>query len=194
MKLRTTLIILALLASVGINIGLITHVGDKWREDRSRHNNDQASQTRFPLRNFIDGSCEDGFTVKVGAIEGHLYEAAPNLILNDEQIALADNLILHRAERGCDVRRTRGELREKTRDRPFRNPERARDFIDTLLDVRQGVTEAALEENALQRELLESLSDDQLRSLNLRVLPRLIPGLQAGSGQPQPRGSQQASP
>ncbi len=200
MKRRTTLIALALLASLGINIGLITHIGTDWRQDRSRPQNAEGAEPRFPIRNFVSGSCEEGFSVRTGAVSAHLQEVAPTLRLTADQTVLANNLILHRAERSCDVRQARNALREKTRNRPFRNPERARDFIGSLLDVRQNVTEAALEENALQRELLSSLSDEQLRSLNLRVLPRLIPGLQTGMQQPQApiqpqaRDNQQASP
>lgn len=203
MTLRTSLLVLALLASIGVNIGLATHVGGKWREGRNQMANAEAlrGDQRLPLRDLVSGSCRNGgFTLREGAVEAYVAEVSADLILTPEQLDMAGALILHRAERGCDVRTQRGQLREQMKSRPFRQPDTARAFIGSMLNLRDGLTTAAREEGGLQRQLLESLSDAQLRNLNPRLLPRLIPGLHTGlnTGAPQRRGqsrdNQQASP
>ena len=196
---RTSLLALALLASLGVNIGLATHLGDKWREGRNQQANSEAlrGDARVPMRDFVTGSCREGnFTLREGAVEAYLAEVNASLSLTQEQLDLSGALLLHRAKQGCDVRTRRGTVREQMKSRPLRQPETARAFISAMLDLRDGLTDAAQKQGALQRQLLESLSDGQLRSLNPRLLSRLLPGLDLGSAsrRDQQRGNQQASP
>ena len=196
-------LLLALVASLGINLGLGFHVGSKWRNDRGQTAQQAALPGRFPLTGLTDGTCGHGtLTLNEARLVEHLAALSPDLALEAPQRDLIGQAILARATFGCTLSQTRERLHANAPSQPLQSPKRARAFINEILALRESMATAILQETHIQRELINSFTDDQLATLTPKTLPRVVPGLslreflgQLKSRRDQvPRRSQHASP
>ena len=178
MKRAPLVLILILLASLGVSAGLALHIREEWREDQKARAQYAALPGRLSLTQFIDGDC-DGPTVTLNSarVADHLQEVQEDLDLTAAQSELIGQLILSRVQVGCGLRAQRAEIRAAARQDPLGDPETARPFLQALLGFRQQLTQETLKETAIHRQLLASFSDDQLRAIDARNLPQLVPGL-----------------
>ena len=198
--LRTFFFILGLLASLGINIGLIGHLSFEWRQDHALASERQSAPERLAARSFLDGSCRSGFSIIDGALEVSLAERAPNLTLSPEQLAMTEALLLSWVEKGCELGREKRALAEAFRTRPLQDPARAQTFIQQALAYQARVSENTATQIEQQQALLASFAPEQLAAVPPRLLPTLIPGfslrqvLPRRSEDAHRRASQQASP
>ena len=176
---RTSLILsLALVAALGIAAGLAWHVGSEWHDKRGFERDRQSQPGRFPLGQFINGTCgQEVLTLNEERLATHLETLGAELSLREDQADLIGQLILGRAQIGCELRQGRQDIRQAARSGPLGDPETARPFMEDVLNFRQALTEATLEETRIQRQLLDSFTDEQLSAVNGRNLPRLVPGL-----------------
>lgn len=175
---RTSLtLLLALVASLGIIVGLSVHLSRQWHTQRSMHLETAAGSSRFPSARFVEGECADGLRLRPSALQQHVAILAPELTLSDPQQRLIEDLILSRAETLCAVRAARAALRREPR--PLQSVETARPFLEAVLALRQTLTEATLAETQTQAQLLASLSDAQLSAVPPDRLLQIIPGLSA---------------
>lgn len=198
MKRSILLLSLALIAALGVVFGLSFHVSKEWRDDRKQHQERLEIQGRLPLSALINGTCgKDDLRLNQEAFSAHLQNLGGDLNLREPQAELVRQLILGRAQAGCDLRMRRAEIHQAAQGNPFNNPKTARPFMDSLLDFRQNLTEETLKETQVQRQLLDSLSDEQLQDIDGQILPRLIPGLSlrefTGSPSHRNRGSENRS-
>ena len=177
LSLKITLLSLALLASLSINIGLISHLGQDWRESRTIAQERANIPERFAASAFLSGSCAAGHTVDRGKIDGFLARRAPDLELTDGQLALTEDLLLTRVTSACDLRNDRRALADAMRTRPLEDGERGKAFVEDALTFRSKVTAAAMVEIEKQRALIATLTPEQLEVMPPRTLPQLIPGL-----------------
>ena len=189
LSLKTTLLSLALLASLGINIGLISHLGKDWRENRTLAQERENIPERFAASAFLSGNCATGHTVDRGKIEGFLARRAPDLELTDGQLALTEDLLLTRVTSACDLRTDRRALADLMRTRPLEDGARGKAFVEDALTFRSKVTAAAMVEIEKQRAFIGTLTPEQLEAMPPRTLPQLIPGLSLRQLLPEPRNA-----
>ena len=200
---RTSLLILGLMASIGVNIGLIGHLSHEWRQERALASDRQNVPTRRATRTFLDGSCKSGFSIVDGKFEASLAERMPDLILSPEQLTMSEDLLLSWVQKGCDLGREKKALAEAFRTRPLQDPARAQTFIQRALAYQARISENTAAQIEQQQALLASLTPEQLAAIPPRLLPTLIPGFSLrqvlphrsrGGGNAHRRASQQASP
>ena len=158
---------------------------------------------RFPLTGLTDGTCGHGaLTLNEGRLTEHLAAISQDLVLEASQRDLIGRAILARATFGCTLSQTRARIHANAPSQPLQSPDRARALINEILALRQSMATAILQETHIQREIINTFTDDQLAILTSKTLPRVVPGLslreflgQFKSRQDQgPRRSQHASP
>ena len=176
---RSTLILaLILLASIGINMGLILQIGGKWHETRDIHRQHAGMPDRFAVTSFIDGTCDqENLSLNQDKLDQHLVSLKSEIDLNVNQRDLIGELIVTRANLNCALHQERARLHTHAKSDPWDSPERIKPFLTNLLTFRQSVAQATWQETDLQKQLVDSFNDKQLSALHAQKLPRLVPGL-----------------
>lgn len=204
MKRANLLIVISLIASLGINAGLIIYFNKDWHHREPHRAERGISPERISLQSMLDGTCEQGpITVNTRRLAVHIDNISAEIELTPIQFEKFGNLILFRARTGCAIRERQRELSNKNISENISDAEASRSFLTDMLNFREQIMNASLNQTAGQKEFLESLSDDQIVALTAFNLPDLVPGLSIDPfmnrtgrklGTRQRRVSQQASP
>ncbi len=169
-------LLLALFASLGVNVGLGLHLGvDARHGPFDQH---RGTPTRVKFEDLVDGTCgQDPLRLNPDRFEDHMTRVREQVPLTDAQGALIGQMILDRAQIRCTLRQERTRLHDQTAQFPLETADATRDVLARLLAFRQTLTAATLAETQAQGAFLDSLSDAQVAAMSLETLPFVVPGL-----------------